>query len=378
MPGPLADRLEALEDGDVARRRSCPPPLAAFGFDLLRALRRLPWLSPLSSFQIAHAPTRETPTARAAETTRRRGPSGRVGAHVQVHIRIPGAATENRADVTKYLQITHERPTPRKRDRRRRRRLLARVRLVTGRVGGEPQALDATLRARVEPLEQLVLHQIELLGPGRRAAGDRDHALALGDRLGLGRDRRAARLAPTPPAPRRAASAAQRRSSDVASAPPAARRGAPAAGHAARARRADPARHAAVADRDLRALGSRRELRRLGRRDQRLAARRASRAESSSRRSGSSSLITSSRSISGGVRRRLEQRLALGEQQRQQRRALLALRAVAPQRAAVERDRDLVEVRPVAVYAAREVGVAPLAQLGGELARRRSPRLRGR
>ena len=76
---------------------------------------------------------------------------------------------------------------------------------------------------------------------------------------------------------------------------------------------------------------------------------------------------------------RVEQGSPLGEQQRQQRGALLALRAVAAQRAAAERDRELVEVRAVRSYArargprsrrsassaASSAGVGRLASAGG-------------
>jgi hypothetical protein len=43
----------------------------------------------------------------------------------------------------------------------------------------------------VQRLQELPLEQVELLRPGRGATGDRHHAVALGYRLGLGRDGRA-------------------------------------------------------------------------------------------------------------------------------------------------------------------------------------------
>ena len=64
---------------------------------------------------------------------------------------------------------------------------------------------------------------------------------------------------------------------------------------------------------------------------------------------------------------RRRERLALGEQQRQQRQPLLALRAVRAQLAPVAQQRDVVAVRAVAGEAALEVGVDALGELGGEL-----------
>ena len=101
-----------------------------------------------------------------------------------------------------------------------------------------------------------------------------------------------------------------------------------------------------------------------------------SRSTSARRRSRSSSLITSSSSISGGLWRCGGQRLALGQQQRQQRQPLLALGAVGAQLAALARGDEVVAVGPVAGEAALEVAVDALAQLRGELLRRR--RLRSR
>ena len=88
--------------------------------------------------------------------------------------------------------------------------------------------------------------------------------------------------------------------------------------------------------------------------------------------------MTSSSSISGGAPRVARQRLALGEQQRQQREALLALRAVGAQLAPVAQQREVVAVRAVAGEAALEVGVDALGELGRELLRRRRRRERGR
>ncbi len=90
----------------------------------------------------------------------------------------------------------------------------------------------------------------------------------------------------------------------------------------------------------------------------------------------SSSLITSSSSSSGGAPRSRCERLALGEQQRQQPQALLALRAVGAQLAPVADQRQVVAVRAVPGEAALEVAVEALGQLGGELLRRRRPRPR--
>ena len=74
----------------------------------------------------------------------------------------------------------------------------------------------------------------------------------------------------------------------------------------------------------------------------------------------------------------VEQRPALGEQQRQQSRPLLALRAVAAQRAAAGLERELVVVRAPAGVAARDVGLAALGQLGRELVGVGRASLRGR
>ena len=182
----------------------------------------------------------------------------------------------------------------------------------------------------VEPLEQPGLHQVELRGPGRRAAGDRDHAVALGDR---------ARPRPRPPRRMQRGHAACASASRVrgAASPRTSRRaaaraaGRPPRGSRGASRRADRKRHAAV----VISISAR--------------------SPPSGRCAASVAVITawplSAQQLDQqpaplGVElahhvveqhqrrgaRRLEQRLALGEQQRQQRRALLALGAVAPQR----------------------------------------------
>ena len=74
------------------------------------------------------------------------------------------------------------------------------------------------------------------------------------------------------------------------------------------------------------------------------------------------------------VSARLEQGAALGEEQRQHRRALLPLRAVAAQRASGERDRQLVQMRSVGRVAPRQIRVAALAKLRGQLPRVGRPR----
>ena len=89
-------------------------------------------------------------------------------------------------------------------------------------------------------------------------------------------------------------------------------------------------------------------------------------ATSRERRSGSSSLITSSRSNSGSCRRAAAQRLALGEEQGEEAEPLLALRPVAAQRAAAERELELVAMGPVAGEAAGDVAGPPLDQLGDD------------
>ena len=63
---------------------------------------------------------------------------------------------------------------------------------------------------------------------------------------------------------------------------------------------------------------------------------------------------------------RRRERLALGEQQRQQREPLLALRAVRAQLAAAAQQAEVVAVRPVAGEAALEVRRRVLGELGGE------------
>ena len=60
------------------------------------------------------------------------------------------------------------------------------------------------------------------------------------------------------------------------------------------------------------------------------------------------------------------QRLAFGEQEREQPEPLLALRAVAPQRSAAERDLDLVPMRAEARVAAGDVTFTALGELGDE------------
>ena len=110
----------------------------------------------------------------------------------------------------------------------------------------------------------------------------------------------------------------------------------------------------------------------VGGRDHALAAAESSRT-SSSRRSASSSLMTSSSSISGVRPRSLGEHRALGEQQREQRQALLALGAVDAQLAAVAQDRELVAVGAVAGEAALEVAGA-----GARAARRGTPPRRRR
>ena len=67
------------------------------------------------------------------------------------------------------------------------------------------------------------------------------------------------------------------------------------------------------------------------------------------------------------------QRLALGQQQREQPEPLLAPRAVGAQLAAVAAERQVVAVRAVAGEAALEVRVGALGQLGRQRLRRRRP-----
>jgi hypothetical protein len=67
---------------------------------------------------------------------------------------------------------------------------------VPGSVGSEAKSFDKGvnrvrigLRKRpVQPLHELRLEQVELLRPGRRAAGDGHHAVSFRHRLGLGSD----------------------------------------------------------------------------------------------------------------------------------------------------------------------------------------------
>ena len=72
------------------------------------------------------------------------------------------------------------------------------------------------------------------------------------------------------------------------------------------------------------------------------------------------------------------QRLALGEQQRQQAEPLLALRAVAAQRATAEGELDLVAVRPEAGEPAGDVPLASLRELGDDAVGVRARAIRGR
>ena len=71
--------------------------------------------------------------------------------------------------------------------------------------------------------------------------------------------------------------------------------------------------------------------------------------------------MTSSSSISGVRPTLAGEHGALGEQQREQRQSLLALRAVDAQLAPVAHDRELVAMRPVAGEAALEVAGQALA-----------------
>ena len=66
----------------------------------------------------------------------------------------------------------------------------------------------------------------------------------------------------------------------------------------------------------------------------------------------------------------------LGEQERQQRETLLALRAVCAQLAPIAQQREVVAVGPVRGEAALEVGVDALGQLGGQLLRSGGARAR--
>ena len=93
---------------------------------------------------------------------------------------------------TKSLQITHDCGGPQGDEPGSGERAVIRV---TGGVGGEakprspgsarPRRARALRRSRRSGAEQ-----VQLLRPGRAVAGDRHHAAALGDRLGLGGDRR--------------------------------------------------------------------------------------------------------------------------------------------------------------------------------------------
>ena len=73
---------------------------------------------------------------------------------------------------------------------------------------------------------------------------------------------------------------------------------------------------------------------------------------------------------------RLRERLALGQQEREQAQALLPARAVGAQVAALAAEDEVVAVRAMAGEAALEVGRDPLGQLGGERLRGRGPRAR--
>jgi hypothetical protein len=88
--------------------------------------------------------------------------------------------------------------------------------------------------------------------------------------------------------------------------------------------------------------------------------------------------MTSSRSSSGAHAALLRERLALGQQQRQQPQALLALGAEDPQLPVVAQEREVVAVRPVLGEAALQVGVQALGELRRELLRRCRPATGGR
>ena len=199
------------------------------------------------------------------------------------------------------------------------------------------------------------------------------HAAALGGRRAPRRRSRRRPLAATRAGPRRAASRAPARRRARSSARRRAARGAAAA-----------TRHGASASSQHLAVGRPRAVRRRPRRRPGTCSRSVvvitdwppparSSSTSARRRSRSSSLITSSSSISGGAARVRRDRLALGQQQRQQRQPLLALRAVGAQLAALaQRSASVVAVGTVAGEAALQVAVDPLGELGGAVRRRRS------
>ena len=224
----------------------------------------------------------------------------------------------------------------------------------------------------VEALDDLRRHQIELLRPHRRRAGNRHDAAALGGRLRLDGDRVADRFDharwTSASIVSGASSSASRPSASVERAR---RRGA----------ESPSSRHC---------LGQH-----LRRRRPRDARRRRSSAPGICSRSvavitdwppPARSKSTSARRggpvelahhvVEQHHRRRLapgRDRLALGQQQRQQRQALLPLRAICAQLAALALRRDVIAVGPMASEAAFEIAVHALGELGAQLLRRRSP-----
>ena len=226
--------------------------------------------------------------------------------------------------------------------------------------------------ARLRLSHELVLHQIELLSPGRGSAFHRDHAVALAHGPRLRRDPLAER-----PAPAALDGGEEGRGLGVRADRPdrvaecaSARRG--------RSRRQlarrPPGQRAPVADRDLMPLAERRQVVGLGRREQRLPA---AVREMLDEQPAVGRVELAADVVEEHQRRRppvVEQRPPLGEQERQERGALLALGAVTAQGAAAGLEGELVVVRAPPGVAARDVRLAALGQLGGELGRAVAPR----
>ena len=209
--------------------------------------------------------------------------------------------------------------------------------------------------------------QLDLVHPGRRGALQRHRSVALGDRLGLLGDRGPAACSHTRWTSPSSVAGASRAVSDASAmrSGRGARRLMPRPCPAGRRRRATASR------RHRRVLGAR-DVREVGRRDDALpGARQHLREQRAALGVELAHDVVEQHQRHGAPRRR--QRLALGQQQRQQRQALLALRAVGAQLAPAAQQREVVAVRAVAGEAALEVRRRVLGELGGELGRVRRP-----
>ena len=271
--GPLAHRLETLEDGDVLR---VVPGALLVGLAVV-------WKPRCLSSHTSDAPAGG------------HGPPGPGRGHNVVMILAGGPPRPAGSAVTKVLQNrrkTHASGIPYGR--------LPRLYPQPAH-GGPPERL-------VEALDDQLGHQVELLRADRLGARDEHLAVALRPRLAVRRERRRRPPPATRAGPRRAASRAPDGRSARSSAPETGVSASREPPHPP-ARSAPPRprrlQHTALGDRhalDAGVLGAR-HVAELGGRDHALAGGRAARRPAAPRRVASSSLITSSSSSSGGAPR---------------------------------------------------------------------------